>query len=837
MQDIVFYAVANETLGAVRDCTNVFHPDAPVLTIGVAVCLRMRLFASDKGAVPYPIASFDGITNWQWSMDSDFDRSTACKLVADANGISVHTVTDTVDGEVASFTEFVIPISNMNTEELAAWLGNDGTKSGLNGELVGYDNEGHSMFVLQIENFKVRNRVAGLGDPTALDQEIVTRTQAEQMIQTAVSSSAVTKQDKLGSGNAGTGISISGAGVISTANVPQSEVTGLSASLATKQDKLNSDNAGTGISISSSGIISAANVPQSAISGLSASLASKQNNITAGYRMALVSGSTVDQARYFGFEPAITASANQTTNVMLCAGKAYEIHATAANAKVLLSREEPPSIRSFGLDGHIELFVAGTGYVVTDSNVVLADPLEPDSVNNCTVRFHDGLAIISVEDHVAGYIVVYASGSTSGTLPYGIDTATQEYVAFDATLNGTTIDLSGSTANGEKHIVGNGYSETALTGEVDCGTSKFTVANLTLQDVAVNGGTMTLGDAFIPSGSTVSVSSGGGLNIEKVTGAGSDSVIDLGGTRIAAVSSGTTASASGCSFSGGISADNAGAVAVFSGGKFICSDCRFIGNTASGYGGALVINLTRTIGDLNNVIISGNSAARGGGLVVSQGASCYVSASIISGNSAGANGGGVLLTEIPSYLELSSTRIIGNSTGGSRGGGMIIGRTTCSMTDSVISGNIANGSAQDIYLNSGHLRLAGSNVIGVCDGAAGTVTISSGAIVDLKGNTNAAPIAPGGGITIYGGTEQNPTKILFSSGASGGSRAFEIGEITGSTITNLGIVLGATVTNTSGDADVKYSSDDGATVSSYLIVGSGTFEVPEGAGLLDVQSV
>lgn len=105
------------------------------------------------------------------------------------------------------------------------------------------------------------------------------------------------------------------------------------------------------------------------------------------------------------------------------------------------------------------------------------------------------------------------------------------------------------------------------------------------------------------------------------------------------------------------------------------------------------------------------------------------------------------------------------------------------------------------------------------------------------GNTNATPINPGGGITIYGGTEQNPTKILFSSGTSSGSRAFEIGEITGSTITNLGIVLGATVTNTSGDADVKYSFDNGATVSSYQISGSGTFEVPEGAGLLDVQSV
>ena len=107
MQDIVFYAAANETLGMVRDYTNMHQEEAPALTIGVAVCLRMRLFAGIKDPTPYPAASLSGITDWHWSMDSDFDRSTACKLAADEGGISVHTVTDTVNGETMSFTEFV----------------------------------------------------------------------------------------------------------------------------------------------------------------------------------------------------------------------------------------------------------------------------------------------------------------------------------------------------------------------------------------------------------------------------------------------------------------------------------------------------------------------------------------------------------------------------------------------------------------------------------------------------------------------------------------------------------------------------------------------------------
>ena len=90
MQDIVFYVAANETLGRVRDYSNMRNSGAPLLTLGVAVCLRMRLFEDIEDSTPYPIDSFSGITDWQWRMDADFDRSTACKLVADADGISVH---------------------------------------------------------------------------------------------------------------------------------------------------------------------------------------------------------------------------------------------------------------------------------------------------------------------------------------------------------------------------------------------------------------------------------------------------------------------------------------------------------------------------------------------------------------------------------------------------------------------------------------------------------------------------------------------------------------------------------------------------------------------------
>ncbi len=715
MQDIVFYAAAGETLGLVRDYSNMNNSSAPILTLGISVCLKIRLFANINTASPYPIAKFNGITDWRWSMDSDFDRRTACKLVADAGGISVHTVTDTVNGETKDFTEFVIPISNMNTEELTEWLGNEKVKTGLTGELVGYDSGGNGVFVLQIEDFSVRNFMSGLRDPTAVDEGIVTRSIAEHMIQTAVSSSAATKQDKLNPSNGGTGIAVSSTGVISVSDIPQSAVTGLTASLT----------------------------------GLSASLAGKQNTLTAGYRMAIVNGSTVEQTRYFAIEPSITAPANQTTTVVLSAGKAYEIHAVAPNAKVLLNREEPVGgACTFGLEGHAEIYVANTGYVVTGSNVVLANPLEPDAVNNCTVRFHDGLAIISVEDHVAGYIVVSATGSTAGTLPYALSSASQEYVAFDATLNGQTLDLGGAVTNGEKHVVGNGYTETIISGGINC-TSKTTFSNLGMNGVVVSSGTLTLGDVYIPNGATVAVS-GGGLAIEKVTGNGG--VIDLGGTNVDLVY-GYQLFASGCTIAGGSSVTCGGIRCGNTNARAYIGDCVFSGNRGN-YGGAL--SCESGYMQVSGSTVTGNVGSFGGGALVTGIGSATFTDTIISGNS-------------PS----NDLRFAGSGSASFSG---------CNIGVCVTSG--------------GTMTLEGSNTIKSVTGSqSGVVTISSGAIVDLTGNANATPIAPGGGVTFAPGDA-----TVYPS--AGQASAYMLGGMTVPQIGNTNVVdLGGThVDITSGSA-------------------------------------
>lgn len=218
MQDIVFYVDASNSIGTVTNITNNGNGYAPPLVFGVSVCLKMRLFATSVNADAYPISSFSDVTHWAWRMDSEFNRRTPYKVNADNANISVQTVTETVNGKTMHFTEFAIPISDMNTQELADWLGdNKEQQAKLTGELVGYDSSGNAIFGLQVDGFAMRNKLADRNEPTSNDQEYLTRSETEQLVQTEISSAAAAKQDKLTSANAGAGIAISSGGTISMA--------------------------------------------------------------------------------------------------------------------------------------------------------------------------------------------------------------------------------------------------------------------------------------------------------------------------------------------------------------------------------------------------------------------------------------------------------------------------------------------------------------------------------------------------------------------------------------------------------------------------------------------
>lgn len=181
MQTITLYVNAESTLGTVRDYANARNASAPTLTRGVSACLKMRIFASGENADPYPLSELVNIPSWQWVMDDDFDSASNYILVGDHSEISVQSVTETINEVEYVFTEFTIPISAMNTDELNTLLGKQESIATLNGELVGLDESGSEVFVLQVKGFTVRNRISSTGNPTEIAAEYLTEAQVRAL--------------------------------------------------------------------------------------------------------------------------------------------------------------------------------------------------------------------------------------------------------------------------------------------------------------------------------------------------------------------------------------------------------------------------------------------------------------------------------------------------------------------------------------------------------------------------------------------------------------------------------------------------------------------------------
>lgn len=289
-----------------------------------------------------------------------------------------------------------------------------------------------------------------------------------------------------------------------------------------------------------------------------------------------------------------------------------------------------------GRDAIIRIRLGGSGVIQAVAPLQLGGALVPYAINNCVVRFRDGEAVLLVEDTLAGYVVTVNTGTGEGSLPYALAANGVPYIAFSPSTDGIPVELSGATTAAEEvTVVGNGYTDTILTGGVSC-TGKTTFANLSMQGVTVTGGTMTLGDVYIPSGSTVAVS-GGGLAVEKVTGNGG--VIDLGGTGI--IQSGGTVVLHGLTISGG-SYHDGGALYIYTDTAADISGCVFSGNRVSAGGGAIYTR-TGTTATIIDTTISGNSAGTGFGGGMITGGNTFVSNSLISGNSGG-NGFEIMLT-------------------------------------------------------------------------------------------------------------------------------------------------------------------------------------------------
>lgn len=190
MQEHIIYLDAHESVAVVRDEKNMRTLPPPTLVRGTACTLKLRLFAERIGTTPYPIANLYDVVAWQFAMDSDFYDRSPYKLVADNAVIELNSVQEFRDGIGRVYTQITIPMPSMETNELARWLGSEPVRAGLTGELTGFDSTGSPIYILQIEGFKIRNRIVSSAGPTTTSSGAaiagITMEQLQQMINQAI---------------------------------------------------------------------------------------------------------------------------------------------------------------------------------------------------------------------------------------------------------------------------------------------------------------------------------------------------------------------------------------------------------------------------------------------------------------------------------------------------------------------------------------------------------------------------------------------------------------------------------------------------------------------------
>ena len=190
MQEHIIYLDAHESVAVVRDEKNMRTLPPPTLVRGTACVLKLRLFAERIGTTPYPIANLYDVVAWQFAMDSDFYDRSPYKLVADNAAIELKSVQEFRDGIGRVYTQITIPMPSMETNELARWLGSEPVRAGLIGELTGFDSTGSPIYILQIEGFKIRNRIVSSAGPSTSSSGAaiagITMEQLQQMINQAI---------------------------------------------------------------------------------------------------------------------------------------------------------------------------------------------------------------------------------------------------------------------------------------------------------------------------------------------------------------------------------------------------------------------------------------------------------------------------------------------------------------------------------------------------------------------------------------------------------------------------------------------------------------------------
>lgn len=450
--------------------------------------------------------------------------------------------------------------------------------------------------------------------------------------------------------------------------------------------------------------------------------------------------------------------------VLVYPGLSYKVNAQNNNVK--LSVPSIPANKS-GLDSYVELYVGGEGSVAVQRPLVLGSTITPYSTNQCTVKFRDGRAVLTIDEVSQDYVVTVTSGvegdALSGSLYYGLVYSTANQIAFNSGLDGQEIELPASTIVSRSNfsILGNGPANTIITGSYWAHEKSISYNDLTFSNVKIY-----IGDSW----NTYNTWDMNNCIITGCTEATNNSILFpyLNGTLSNCTLTGNTA---------GIS------TAYFSSGTI--SNCLFSDN----YTGMYTLYVIPRVG-VAGCTVSGstfyNNHPGWCDIVIYTGTSNIFSDCVINTAGSGDNRNFAFNILCPSGasgntgLTLSGSTVNANITV-SNGNGRIASLTFAN--DNIFTFKIT-GTGLTTLTATSVLDLSNNTHAAVASG--GTVSAAAGAkIIALGGNTVTISANTSGSYLLNNGTITSDVYIVTTSGSSTGSGSL----IYGMTSTNYSNIL------------------------------------------------
>lgn len=185
------------------------------------------------------------------------------------------------------------------------------------------------------------------------------------------------------------------------------------------------------------------------------------------------------------------------SSIVVQPGRSYKL--TATDGAIHTLNVVPLLSDTYGKNTYITIILDNTSAIQAVQPLVIMDALKPNAANNCVIKYRDGYARLYVNDTDYGYIVtVTGSGTTNGTLYYGLFSTTEDYILFshatdeadcvvstgNSTIPSTTSSTRAITGNGKNTTIANFNNTQLKTGK------SLTFNEITIKNVSITAGTV-----------------------------------------------------------------------------------------------------------------------------------------------------------------------------------------------------------------------------------------------------------------------------------------------------------------------------------------------------------